>query len=64
MQQICAGERELANARLAWQAHQMFHQTTLEESVGCWAHPQRPACGRRPGVKDPAYPDDMYAWSG
>ena len=49
-----------ANARLAWQAYQMFHQTTRWKNLSAaGAHPQRPLWAST-GVKDPAYPDDMY----
>ncbi|MBK9435751.1 MAG: transaldolase [Micrococcales bacterium] len=54
------GRAGLANARLAWQAHQMFHQTTRWKNLSAaGAHPQRPLWAST-GVKDPAYPDDMY----
>lgn len=50
----------LANARLAWQAYQEFRQTSRWAAIeAAGGHPQRPLWAST-GVKDPAYPDDMY----
>ncbi len=50
----------LANARLAWHAYQEFRQTPRWAAIeAAGGHPQRPLWAST-GVKDPAYPDDMY----
>jgi transaldolase len=54
------GRAGLANARLAWVAYQEFCQTPRWRDLqAAGAHPQRPLWAST-GVKDPAYPDDMY----
>lgn len=54
------GKAGLANARLAWQAYQEFQQTPRWSKLhSAGAHPQRPLWAST-GVKDPAYPDDLY----
>ena len=54
------GKAGIANARLAWQAYQEFLRTPrwqVLEAAG--ARPQRPLWAST-GVKDAAFPDDMY----
>ncbi len=54
------GKAGLANARLAWAAYQQFRETERWRNLqGAGARPQRPLWAST-GVKDPAFPDDMY----
>ena len=54
------GKAGVANARLAYQAHQEVFSTPRWGSLAdAGAHPQRPLWAST-GVKDPAYPDTMY----
>lgn len=54
------GKAGLANARLAWQAYQEFLATPRWQALqAAGALPQRPLWAST-GVKDPAFPDDMY----
>lgn len=54
------GKAGLANARLAWQAYQQFLASPRWQALqAAGALPQRPLWAST-GVKDPAFPDDMY----
>ncbi|HQR78893.1 MAG TPA: transaldolase [Actinomycetota bacterium] len=54
------GKAGIANARLAWQAYRDFRQTARWQALeAAGAAAQRPLWAST-GVKDPAYPDDMY----
>ncbi len=54
------GKAGVANARLAWQAYQEFLATPRWQALkAAGALPQRPLWAST-GVKDPAFPDDMY----
>jgi transaldolase len=54
------GKAGLANARLAWQAYQEFRNSPRWQALeASGAAPQRPLWAST-GVKDPAFPDDMY----
>lgn len=54
------GKAGIANARLAWQAYRDFQRTARWQTLAAaGAAPQRPLWAST-GVKDPAYPDDMY----
>ncbi len=54
------GKAGLANARLAWQVYQEFRSSPRWQALeAAGAAPQRPLWAST-GVKDPAFPDDMY----
>ncbi len=54
------GRAGLANARLAWQAYEDFRASPRWQALkAAGASPQRPLWAST-GVKDPAFPDDMY----
>jgi transaldolase len=54
------GQAGLANARLAWQAYQDFRAGSRWQALAAaGASPQRPLWAST-GVKDPAFPDDLY----
>ncbi len=58
--QALKGKAAIANARLAYQAHeQMTAQPRWQALAEAGARPQRPLWAST-GVKDPAYPDTMY----